>query len=59
MRDPRSIKLSPAERELFRKAAEREGTGWTTFVREAAVEKSTAVLAGDRDGDGQEGDGGE
>lgn len=59
MRDPRSIKLSPAERKLFRKAAEREGTGWTTFVREAGVEKATDVLAGEREDDGQEGDGGE
>lgn len=54
MREPRSIKMSPAERELFRKAAERQGTGWTTFVREAGVEKATAVLAGEEDDSEQE-----
>lgn len=53
-REPCSVRFSPAERQLFDRAAEREGVRLTTFLREAGVQRATEVLAnGDGDDSGQ------
>lgn len=45
MRVTRTVRLSDEERDRIRGAAQRDGLGWTTFMRQAALKAARERLA--------------
>lgn len=43
-RNVRNVRLSPREKQLLETAARRKGMGWSTWLREAALDASVEVL---------------
>lgn len=43
-RNVRNVRLSPREKQLLETAARRKGIGWSTWLREAALDASVELL---------------
>lgn len=43
-RNVRNVRLSPREKQLLETAARRKGMGWSTWLREAALDASVKLL---------------
>lgn len=56
VRNVTTVRVSDSERRLLRAAANREGLGWTTYLREKALSAAVDELTSQRDARNEDGE---